>query len=81
MVKEGLKWIGSNRIGNETAARKYQSLLREWEWVRCWHNESLLYKAFQDSVENIPDTLVGWDVKDRKNHNFNDNEYDIRFSK
>ena len=76
--KKGWKWSWfQNRVGNETAARKYQSLLREWEWVRCWHNESLLYEAFRNSVDNIPDTLVGWDVKDRKNHNFNDNEYDM----
>jgi len=76
--KKDWKWSWfQNRVGSETAARKYQSLLREWEWVRCWHSESLLYESFKKTGNNIPDSLVDWDVKHRKNHNFNDNEYDM----
>jgi len=72
------KWSWfKDRVGNEAHARKIQSLLREWDWMRCWHSESLLYESFKKAGNNVPGSLVDWDVKVRKNHNFNDNENDM----
>ena len=45
----------------ETEARKIQDLLREWVWVRCWSEESLLYKSFKERQNELPDSLAGWE--------------------
>ena len=53
-------WFQGTCSGGEAEARKIQNLLREWVWVRCWSEESLLYKSFMERQDELPDRLASW---------------------